>query len=69
MTFTFRTINGDMTTRLSLAKAHAALEEFAQENGLALHLHPGSWAGNAASTAHTGDMLMGAVATVTPDRR
>lgn len=39
-------------TGLSLAEAHARLQRFANENGLAVHLHPGSWAGTAVSTAY-----------------
>lgn len=68
MTFTFSTLNGDRITRLSLSRAHGRLETFAQENGLQLHIHQGSWAGTTASVAHTGDMLLGAVASVTPER-
>lgn len=51
---------------LSLTEAHARLQHFATNHGLAVHLHPGNWAGNALSTAYVPgtDSFLDAIACV-----
>jgi len=50
---------------LSLAEAHAKLGEFAGQNELAVHVHPGQWGVGAYSVAYTGsDPLLGIKALV-----
>jgi hypothetical protein len=65
VTFEFRSVDGGVL-RGSLTECRDALTAYAWKHGLALHLHRGSWAGFALSSAYArgGDNLFDAQAVV-----